>query len=178
MINLITPERRQELLKEYHRHRRRVASFLALIGFGIVLLLLAVLFLRLQTARKEVNTAMAQIPEKEAEGNELALKEAMRTLVVAQNVKKPSLTTWWEAVFAEKTPGLIITDWQWFASNTSGPAHVSIAGRASQRQALLDLVATLKQNKIFSAVESPISNLIKNKDLDFTIELTINSDEK
>ncbi|MCC6290629.1 hypothetical protein IT398_00975 [Candidatus Nomurabacteria bacterium] len=178
MINLLTPERQQELLKEYRHRRRRVASTLALIGFGIALLLLVILFSRLQATKKEVSALIAQTPSKETNDNDLALKEATRTLVIARNVKKSSATAWWEAVFPNRTSGLIITDWQWFADNTSGPAHVSIAGRASQRQALIDFVTTLKQDKIFSTVESPISNLIKNRDLDFTIELTINPDEK
>lgn len=51
---------------------------------------------------------------------------------------------------------------------------VAVLGRAENRQSLLDYVAKLKQNKLFKTVESPINNLISDKDSQFSLELETN----
>jgi len=52
--------------------------------------------------------------------------------------------------------------------------NVAALGRAGDRQSLLDYVAKLKQNKMFKSVESPINNLINDKDSQFSLELETN----
>lgn len=180
MINLLTPEQQKEILAEYQKRRRIVASFLALGACGLALALLGVLFFQLQAAKREVATALAlaKASTKPDRTNELALKEADRTLTIARSVTRTPLLAWWGAVLEAQPAGLTITDWQWLTGEASSPAHLSLAGRADERQTLLDFIATLKQDETFSAVESPISNIIKNNNLDFTIELTLKPNEK
>lgn len=48
---------------------------------------------------------------------------------------------------------------------------VAVIGRADDRQNLLDYVQALKENPMFTKVQSPINNLINGKDSQFTLEL-------
>lgn len=47
---------------------------------------------------------------------------------------------------------------------------LSIVGIAGERTVLVDYVKSLQAEKIFSSVDFPISNLAKEKDIDFTIQ--------
>ena len=53
-----------------------------------------------------------------------------------------------------------------------------VGGIASDRDSLIDFTESLKTINDFSAVNLPVSNLAKNKDIDFNIELKFSQETK
>lgn len=60
-----------------------------------------------------------------------------------------------------------------YATTTSTAGSLSLAGLALTRTDLLKYVDLLKQNPTFSQVESPVGNLIRDKNVEFTLVLTV-----
>ena len=59
-------------------------------------------------------------------------------------------------------------------SRTKGE-RISVKGRVSSREVFLDFVARLETSGLFKKVDSPVSNLLREKDVDFSLILEIES---
>lgn len=60
-----------------------------------------------------------------------------------------------------------------FSSKNKDSAVLAIGGIANTRDALVSFVDRLEASGLFKKVDLPISNLAKDKDIDFTVELTV-----
>ncbi len=64
-----------------------------------------------------------------------------------------------------------------FSYTSSGPttSDVTLSGVSATRESLVDFVKSLQSSGLFKSVDLPISNLAKDKDIDFSINITIDT---
>lgn len=75
-----------------------------------------------------------------------------------------------------KTASIKIKGIFYDAKGTEG--SLAIKGTAANRQSLTDLVDMLKKDKMFKNVTLPISDLVKDKDIDFNITMKVAGEER
>lgn len=182
MINLLTKEGQVNLLREYRRRRVAVGGFLLLILCLVALTLTGNLIYRIKSRQTETKAALARLSLKsETDAEVKAVLQATNLDVAAlkrPDRARPDLVAWWQLVVKARPAGLKLTDWLWESGTKDKPSALSLSGRAGSRQVLLNFIERLKKESAFTAVNSPISNLIKSGDFDFTIQLTLNANEK
>ena len=182
MINLLTKEGQEKLIREYRRRRLVVACFPRAVIWLVGLVTVGALVYQIHQKQAETDEALNRVslePNANA-GTQDSLQETNADIATLKKsgTSRPSLSGLWKNVLEDKANGVRITDWRWGIDTKTKVTKLELVGRSSTRQALLDFIEKLKQNKTFTTVDSPISNLIKNRDLDFTITLTINQHEK
>ncbi len=177
MINLLTKEGQEKLLREYRRRRLVVACFLLSVIWLAGLVTVGALVYQIHQKQTETDEALNRValePNANA-GTQDSLQETNADIATLKKsgTSRPALAELWQSVLKDKPNSVKITDWRWGIDTKTKVTKLELVGRSSTRQALLDFIEKLKQNKTFTTVDSPISNLIKNRDLDFTITLTI-----
>lgn len=177
MINLLSSEGQRKLIREY-RHRRLVVTgiltfSLSIIGLIIVGLLIFVVFTREKEVKTSLQNAVNETvkPSLDWEGEIKKINTSLA--VIKNNQKQIKLGYWWSKILDQRVAGISITDWRLETKTKEKTTEITLAGQARTRQNLLDFIGKLKEDKSFSSVDSPIANLIKNRDLDFTIKLTL-----
>jgi Tfp pilus assembly protein PilN len=75
-------------------------------------------------------------------------------------------------ILANKISGIHINEFI-YTSSDGKTAAISLSGISSSREVLMNYVKILDKSGSFKNVESPISNLAKDKDFDFSINLSV-----
>lgn len=165
MINLLPAENIEIVTREY-RHRRLVVVGLATTAIILVAVILAVsLSLMNYVAPTKVEPMAPATPLDAA----LVKKINLLATWQASNVESISL---FELINRFKPAGISLSGFA-FTHSTGKPATIELSGVAAKRRDLLDFLDNLRGDKTFSNLESPVSNLIKDKNADFTIILTV-----
>lgn len=172
-MNFLPEEDKRKIKKEYLRRLFVVIgifSFFA-ISIGIILLLSFTIFLKDQEHNLERQLAVSE--ERLLRGkieNTISLAEEINTKISLldsgqKNVGEKSAFI--KIILGEKTNKIKINDF--FFDN----GKILIQGLSENRQDFLSFIDSLRKKKEFKKVESPISNLIKERDIEFklTIEL-------
>ena len=92
--------------------------------------------------------------------------EKIRLLDTASKV--PQVSILFGNILIKTATGISLISMDW-----DGAENIAIRGRASTREELIAFVRLLEVDPIFTKVTSPISNLISNGDIDFSISLKI-----
>ncbi len=191
MINLMTVEDRGRLRRDY---RRRLFVFGASLFFFVGLMILTVLvsfylFLRWQSESliaDDLNRSAAfgnsvgQTTPSDAETAQQA-EDLEAWAVWAQRLQSgpEPVDRAWQVIgrlSVDRPAALYLSRLTWQPAESADAAPVlQVAGRAATRGDLLKFVEQLESDPTFARVESPISNLIKERDLDFTLELVVNA---
>lgn len=160
--------------KVYHE---RLAQFvleliLVLVILSLVMLMPTVLTLksRQETVAHSVGVAEARPVSKEAIdiGKQITSTNSLLKLINVTSTTTP-YSKIVDAVLADKTAAITLTHFDWKSSGAS----VNLAGIAPSRSALLEFVRSLESDPLFPKVDSPISNLIENSNINFTLNLTV-----
>ena len=172
MINLLPEAALGELRSLY---RRRLFSFAllclaALVVVSIVILSPSYLAARSHLGQVEESLAAARARpvSKQAEslaGTVKTLNQRIKIVSAEENELK--LQTIVAHILAHKKPGTN------FSYIDISDEVVVLRGRASSRAAFLSLSAELKEDELFSEVNSPISSLIATSSLDFSIQMKV-----
>ena len=159
-------------------HARRMIQFLAL-GFSCVLILGSVFLLpsyfTLTLVRTEAERALA-IEESAAEAfrvrERMAEVEALRVNIEALNafVKKPKTASDTLMLFLTPRPGIAITQLV-----IAPGGKVTLRGNAATRRELLNFEAALRTEGALQELSSPLSNIIRETAITFSIEGTLKS---
>lgn len=178
MINLLTTEGKAAVVQEYRKRRSRTGGIFSLIIWLAGIALVGTLIFQVKIKQDETRGALERLslsPNKENDAKALIQKTNLEIATLKSNTgTRPIITDWWRVIINSKPDSIQITDWLWTASDGKDKmATLNLAGQADTRQSLLDFVERLKQDPAISAVESPVSNLIKNRDLDFTLKLNL-----
>lgn len=82
-----------------------------------------------------------------------------------------------ESVLSSRPAGVNIRNFIFEAENQAKnqPARISISGWAGNRPALINFIKTNESNRFFSRVGSPISNLLKEQNIDYSLVLELNN---
>lgn len=77
-----------------------------------------------------------------------------------------------DAVLSNKNAGIHLSEVNYSATGSS-TANISISGVSNTREALVTFVKNLKDSNVFRAVDLPVSNLAKDKNIDFSITMGV-----
>lgn len=182
MMNLLPHTYKEEIYREHQWRFLEVAGSTAsiLLGIGLVLLSPSALFLVYETS--SVRDALEVAKNQHAAllrdvTTQSLLAEVRRELDL---VKPPvdrelGLAPLTRTLLSRRTAGVTMTtiSFSRIAGDTAKRATFDIAGVADTRAALLGLIASLESEPLFGKVDSPISNLVKDKDLPYTIHIDV-----
>lgn len=179
MFKLITEQEEEKLLREYSL-RRYVVIVLALslvLGIGVVGFLPSYL---LSNSRQNEATERAHVDSLLAGSDEGDPLEWINHINTQLNLLSPESdqaqpSEFIEALVNARIAGISIVSMSW-GTNTKGAPQgktLSISGIAQDRQTLINFEERINALNLFSNVSLPLSNLKKDRDIDFTLNLTV-----
>ncbi|MBI2099741.1 MAG: PilN domain-containing protein [Candidatus Vogelbacteria bacterium] len=176
MINLLPPNTILEGARHYGQRKLIVGGCLVFVLLLIASINLASLFavLRVEAANLDGKLTAAEARalasgSAQLEKEVTILKRELDLLRRATGDKR-SVSQLLPKILEPQPPGISLTN---VVYNVADGGTIRLLGLAQTRQNLLDFVATLRQNPTFKAVDSPVANLIKDRDVAFTLELKV-----
>lgn len=188
MIDLLPASGKKEIRKEYHL--RVFTVCLAMLSLTLSAMVLSFLPTYLFTISRY--EAFLSESQSDAAQNRLSQVKEMETVVRDTNKKIDVLKTGagtyrvkdiFLEVLENKSQGVAITSLSYDSGDSVAPkkgkenvpsqAIVSVQGIASDRTALLGFKDALSQKKEFGTIDLPISSLVKDTDLSFSINLNL-----
>src|SRR3989344_5242796 len=173
MINLV-PKDGIAIVRGWYKARLIVVCLIlifTIILSSCVLLLpsIFVLYARQEAALDNLSIARARPVSKEADNLEDLAREsnAKIKLLSGEATSSPMFTVVVEHVLSYKTSALNIR----YIGRTLD--RVTIHGIAKTRTSLLSFIKALEDDSMFGEIVSPISNLISNTDIDFSVDFKI-----
>lgn len=183
MVNLLTSQQKNIIAREYKR-RRSVVWFCALAfiaASSLVLLLPSLLYV--VNDHREVSRRLAAEKGRAtqaAEGEDpvVIVKEVNRKLAILKRVRieLPLPDSVITALLENIPAGVKVTSISYERKKDDG--LVLVGGVAPDREALLAFLKVLRQEPLFSEVDLPISSFVKNRDIDFSMKITITPPER
>lgn len=183
MINLLPDFEILKNLAEYRRRRLVAAGLFSLmIILAAVLLtgsLLLVVALKQSTVEQTRALMRSRLP-----GDDWQHLSSVSEMVTQQLRRlegnlagEPRLTSALRAVVGRKIAGIRL-ETIGYERPAAKPAVLKIIGIAPSRRALLDFIDSLRADPSFVAVESPVTNLIQEQNVDFSLTLTLAGNNK
>lgn len=177
MFKLLTEKGRKLVMREYTLRR-------TIIIISALSLVLIVGLIGLMPSYLLSNTRLEEVLERTRIMDDLGLGEKQdqeaQTWLVSMNKKLKLLSPKLDAdrpsqdfiakIMEQKTPDIKITTFSWI--KTKGKVALSINGLASSRQALISFEDRIIASDHFSEVTLPISDLAKDKDINFQIKFS------
>lgn len=173
MANLIPPNAKRAIVIEYWI--RVVTVWFILIGFAIIV----VAILKLPTlalVKSQIGTFGEAYDGARAK-NEI-FEESQRTIIDANNLSKLLSDQQESAILSDLIDVLdtiagseVAISRFTFEKDELAVAKISIAGHANTRTALADFSTHIEEHALFEKAELPISNLAKDKDITFNIDI-------
>lgn len=170
------------LPKEYKNRARKLyrirlvtmftAGTLFIFLSGILLLIPSYVFVTIE--RRAINAERDAISpgvsgdEAETIKEFIALSDS-KTKLAKENLLKQTFTEILLFISGARNEGVILTGIS-FARDLKGN-RIQVSGTATGREALLKFTGSLENIDIFKSVDLPVSNLAKNKDIDFSIDI-------
>ena len=175
MVNLL-PDTQKKIIEAEYRFRTILVSLSFFIFFLIIssaLLLPAYFLSRGKFSVASADTAMAASLTKEQADEvrrELSLLNEKLSVV---SLERPGLpvSAIISSVVSSRSAEVYIKNMIY--ESKGGTSKIDIFGTSKTRDSFLVFVENLQPAKIFSEVYSPISNLVKEKDVDFTVQIGI-----
>lgn len=178
MLHLLTEEHRKKVVREYKK--RVTIVFL----FGIFFIVLTGMVFTLPTFLISYSNYSTRATEKEVLQKELA---SVNDEASAQSVKESAvlidtLHTFSsdishlyiiEQIIKSRPSTVSVTNFI-FTPGDNGSMTVDIAGVSNSRRELVAFSDSLKSNSFFESINIPLSNFAKDKNVRFSVKLTIN----
>ncbi len=179
MINLLPYDEKEKALKE--RLRRAIVVFsLALASIlliGIILMLPAYfyLFFQKQGVERQLQGAEQEADKSETEALKKEVAGINSKLSILDNAGKSSkpVAGLFSKVLRAMPEGVSVKSISYSASKGQAPGSMALDGKADTRDAFILFKKNIEESGDFSKIESPVSNLLSEKDVDFSLTLTI-----
>ncbi|MDP3958351.1 MAG: hypothetical protein Q8Q36_02725 [bacterium] len=173
MINLL-PDSAKEAARAEYRRRLAVSSlvlFLTASFFVFLFLAPSYLLAYVKLASLEERRALFRKSIEEATAvKELALLEAELS-VLRPKEAAPPVAALIEAVVKDKGPSVRLRQFSY--ERRGKTAKFDVSGSAATRASLIAFVDRLKKREEFEDVFSPVSNLVRDKDVEFTVQISL-----
>lgn len=172
-VNLL-PTSRKVLLSQEKRYALIVRATLSLFTM-LTLLTIPLLMGRVILKNKFISTVLettrvTAIP-KSGSYDIKDINKKIKAISVIQGEFVP-----WAKLFvvlSEKTPeGVFLSS----VEINQDTKTLSITGFAANRASFLDFKNSLENDPLFTNIESPVGNILKQKDIDFTLRITLNTE--
>lgn len=178
MSNLLPELEKKNLRKEYLARILVLFLLMLLVTFILAsVYLLPSYFSSKDKARltEERVVFLKSYSDKNKETNpDLILRETKEKLDILS--KDSNLITLSQAIkkIIQKRPSAIKLDAFVYRTISPTELRLSVSGIAKDRDSLINFTDLLKEDRDFSGVKLPVSNLAPNKNIDFTINITLN----
>lgn len=93
--------------------------------------------------------------------------------IIDKTMFSPEILPIYDTIISQKTTGISLREFNYNSSATE--STLSLKGLADTRETLVSFVKKLQDLKVFSNVDLPVSNLAKQKDIEFNIDIKINN---
>jgi len=180
MANLLPLAQKQKIRKEYKMRRASVMFVLIIFLFviGIVLLIPqhVALSIKQTITTEELESIKNQISQKTSIDPEEIIKQTnsqIGLLVQSPQAFAGIYNTFYK-IIEKRSNDIAITGM--FYNLDNNEMKISIHGIARNRKSLSEFAEILESQKIFFHVELPISNFVKEEDIDFSLTLKINTE--
>jgi hypothetical protein len=178
MFKLLTEEERQKVTGEYVI-RRTVIFLLALVlvlAVGIIGLLPSYVLSNARQSEVLDRVRIMGVTEEETGESDIqiwlaAMNRKLQVLSPTLDTDRPS--DFVEKILDEKIAGISITAFSWL--RVKNEITLSVSGVAFDRQTLISFENRIDSSNYFSKVTFPISNLTKDRDIDFQIKFSLAS---
>jgi Tfp pilus assembly protein PilN len=173
MFNLLPKVNKNAIRREY-RIRLAVVSlwllFAALLISSLLLLPALLLSSEKERAAQERFAALeASAKRGDEAGFDAALRDAESRLSVLQSeAPKSLLHELLTRIVSSKNDRVSLTNFS-FIKGADGRHEIAVSGAAKSREALRSFIQALERTNAFSRVDAPISNFVKDTDINFEI---------
>lgn len=176
MFNLLPPNEKQNIIKEYSSRKFILmgifAAALGLIGF--VSLIPA--YLLSEARLREVTGDLARLEGKDSANVMTELTKSLSQVNLKLSILKtaPSehaANDLLKMVIDERGGGIRVSGFL-YKRNLDKDSVISVNGVARDRESLSQFVERLKKNPLFSKVDLPVSNFAKDKNTEFSLQIT------
>lgn len=99
-------------------------------------------------------------------------KNGRRIKIILTSQKGESISSTYGKILGARTTGIILSKLS-LDKDESGEARILLSGKAVSRESLLGFTKNLEELKIFKKIGSPISNILKKTDVDFSLNLEL-----
>ncbi|MBI2100432.1 MAG: hypothetical protein HYT47_00175 [Candidatus Vogelbacteria bacterium] len=178
MINLLLPVDQQKLRTDYRRRWLVVAGFLFLVWLLIILVILSSLYLLVRLRRAETVEALASVKNDlealEIEKQAATIREA--NVLIKQLVGDTTTASPVAIIrrLVDRRGSVAISEISYNFSPVA-PATFRLTGKSPTRQEFLLYLEALRRDPELATIDSPVKNLIREKNLVFTLEVTVKS---
>lgn len=175
MINLIPPSAKKSIVIEYWLRVFSVWGFIWAISLAIGIALLLPVYVLINLQVSNLTDSAASASQKLASYQDVTkdlniANQQARSIVDTRRFK--TLSTYNEQFKALETGQVQLTSIN-ITRGKDGVAPISLAGNAQNREALANFRDQIKAIPEVAAVDLPISNLAKDRDIQFTMSVTI-----
>lgn len=176
---LLPAEERHALRREYRVRLAITAFFYVSLAVMIGIVSLIPSFLYSSSQEKDALARDAAVQQsRQNSGADAAEKELVATQAIAARITKELPSREYNAVIQrillDKKSDLLLTNFQIERSSaTSTVGDMTVEGIAGTRESLLDFKKRLEADSTFTAIDLPLSDLAKNKNIFFTLRLKI-----
>lgn len=179
MFNLL-PESMKEKAKRDYKFRRLLVTLSLVIFLQCSFLIFLFPSWIVSTYKeKEIVSQVANI------GKSQSITESNSALSIIKSTNKkldslnieleyPRVTPFINVVLSKKTGAIYITGFS-FITTDKKTGTLELSGVSTTRESLVSFVKRLKESGVFKAVDLPISNLAKDKNINFSIGLILNT---
>jgi len=178
MVNLIPPGAKKSVIVEYWLRVLTVWSLLATaiaVLFAVTLLPVYVsVDTQIDVYQKSAEEALEKIAILQSVSKDLSRSTKQAQLLIA-STKETSLSQVIELFDSLEINGIVLSQMDVKKMPEGGLAPVNLSGNARDRQALADFRDRLLAQDSIETVDFPISNLAKDRDIDFAITVTMNN---
>lgn len=176
MINLIPPEAQSQIVTEYWFRVVAVWLMMLAVTVGVVAVLLLPAYV-LVTNQVSVNTNIAAAIVAESAEQSTTLKLLTQANLYADAVvvsaARPPLLSVFDAIASVTSPEAIIIKNYSFTRSDGALGQIKIDGEALTRRDLISFRDKLTEHPLIEKVNLPIANLAKDKNITFSIMLTV-----
>lgn len=173
MINLIPPAAKKSIKREYVKRVITVWLLLFSVGFAILAVFLLPTFVALRdeisTLKETAETGSLRVSQYDISATELTAANR-QALLLLNKATTSALSEVIDTLTTFAGTKVSLTNFQFANLATAG--KITLSGIASTRQDLAIFRDVITGDKRFSGVDLPISNLIKDKDLLFTMNIS------
>ena len=175
MINLLLPDDRK-IVRAAYRHRLFVVGGLLTSGLTLIVLIIFssftfILSLRRDEVLGQTTLARQQFASDELDAAQKSINEINASLKTFEApATNEAVTAVYKRLIDKRVPGIQLTHLQFLAEDG---ARVEIDGKSPTRDDLLAFLEALRVDSYFQSVESPVKNIIRDRNIDFHLTVML-----
>ena len=176
MINLLPDEYKKQIRKEYRRRILIVALIFTFLTEIVSVILLVPSYFISNTKYYSVES---HLPKDVLADKTESLKTSDIIKKINDKIDLLRISSAGKAQINKLINSIVVEKYSTIAIRSisyemrGDTAKIDVLGVARSRESLLGFVDRLKKDKYFAEVYSPVSNLVKDKDIDFSIQIAI-----